>query len=100
MLMSGLDLPPQVCRTQIASAVDMIVHLARYADGSRRIASIVDVQDSPSGDVQLVELFRFEVRGFRPDGVLEGDLRYTGARPTFLQKFHLNNVQVPAWVTT
>jgi len=99
MLMSGLDLPPQICRAQIASAVDVVVHLARYADGSRRVASIVDVPNSPSGDFQLVELFTFEVRGFRPDGTLEGGLRYTLTRPSFLQKFQLNNVPVPTWVT-
>lgn len=99
MMMSGLDLPPQVCRTQIASVVDVVVHLARYADGSRRIASIAHVLGSSQGGFQLEELFAFEVRGFQPDGTLEGGLRYTGVRPKFLQKFHVSNVPIPAWMS-
>ena len=97
MLMSGLDLPSQVCRMQIASAVDLIVHMTRHADGSRRIASIAQVLDS-AREFQLEELFLFEVRGFRADGALEGGLRYTGARPKFAKKFQLGNVPLPAWM--
>ena len=100
MLMSGLNLPPQACQAQISSAVDLIVHLARYTDGSRRVASIAQVMGSSGSGFQLEELFRFEARGFRADGRLEGELRYTGARPKFLQKFHVNNVPVPAWISS
>ena len=99
MLMSGLDLPPQACRTQIASAVDAIIHVTRYADGTRRIASIAQVVGGTSAGFELEELFTFEAKGFRDDGALEGTLRYTGARPKFLKKFRLNNVEVPAWLT-
>ena len=100
MLMSGLELPAQACQAQIASAVDMIVHMSRYADGSRRIGTISQVLGVSSAGFEMEELFQFEVRGFRSDGVIEGDLHYTGARPKFLQKFHLNNVPVPEWINT
>ena len=99
MLMSGLDLPPQACRTQIASAVDLVVHLGRFADGSRRVASIAEAAGGTSGVFQLAELFRFEIRGFRPDGSLEGGLVSTGILPTFLKKFQLNNIPIPTWLT-
>lgn len=99
MLMSGLELPPQVCRTQIASVVDLVVHLARSADGHRRITAIAQVLGNSQGEFQLEELFLFEVRGFQPDGTLEGGLRYTGVRPKFLQKFQFSNVPIPAWLT-
>jgi len=98
MLMSGLDLPPQLCQMQIASVVDLVVHLSRFADGSRRVASITQLTGDPSVGFQHEELFTFELRGFGSDGTLEGSLRYTGARPKFLHKFQLNNVPIPAWI--
>ena len=100
MLMSGLDLPPQACRAQIASAVDLVVHLGRYADGSRRIAAITQVLGTSQEGFALEDLFLFESQGFAPDGRLRGVCRYTGAKPKFLSKFHLANVEIPSWVTT
>ena len=100
MLMSEVDLSHEACQVQINSAVDAVIHLARYADGSRRIASIAQVLATASGKFQLEELFTFDVRRFRPDGTLEGELRYTGVRPKFLSKFQLNNIPVPKWLVT
>ncbi|MDP3703293.1 MAG: CpaF family protein [Candidatus Omnitrophota bacterium] len=100
MLMSGLDLPPQACRVQIASAVDLVVHLGRYADGSRRIAAITQVLGISQEGFALEDLFLFEAQGFTPEGRLRGSCRYTGATPKFLSKFRLANVEIPAWVTT
>ncbi len=100
MQMSGLDVPPSACRMQIASVVELIVHMARYVDGSRRIAAISQVLGSSEEGFQLEELFTFEPKGFSPDGKLHGVCRYTGARPRFLQKFRLNNIPVPQWVIT
>ncbi len=97
MLMSGLDLPPSACRMQIASAVDVVVHMNRFADNSRRIASIAQTGSSADG-FQLDELFKFDVRGFRPDGTLEGELRYTGARPKCSKKFQLHNISLPGGI--
>lgn len=99
MLMSGLDLPPDACRMQIASVVDLVVHLGRFADGSRRIATISQVLGGAGGAFQMEDLFVFEAEGFSADGQLRGACRYTGAKPKFLSKFHLNNVEVPSWVT-
>ena len=98
MLMSGLDLPPPVCRAQIASAVDAVIHLARYADGSRRIASIAQVLGTTPDGFQIEEMFTQDVRGYSASGTLDAGLRYTGARPKVLQKFRLHNVEVPAWI--
>lgn len=99
MLMSGLDIGPEICRAQIATAVDVVVHLGRFADGSRRIASIAQVLGLSGGQITLEPLFVFEVTGFAADGRLQGSYRYTGARPKCLEKFHDNNVEVPGWLT-
>lgn len=98
MLMSGLELPLAACQLQVARGVDVVIHMSRFADGSRRIGSIAQVLDSVEGGFQVEELFAFEVRGFQDSGRLEGALRYTGARPKVVEKFRLHNVPVPAWV--
>ena len=100
MLMSGLELNQAACRTQIATALDLVIHVARYADGSRRVSSIAQVLGSSSAGFGLEEVFTFDMTGFKSTGELEGELRYTGVRPKFLQKFLLNHVAVPAWVAT
>jgi pilus assembly protein CpaF len=101
MLMSGLDLTPAACRTQIASAVDIVIHFARFADGTRRLANISQVLgSSPQEGFHMEDLFTFEAEGFTPDGRLLGACKYTGAKPKFLEKFRLNNVPVPKWLTT
>lgn len=100
MLMSGLDLPPIACRTQIASAVDLVIHIGRYADGSRRVAAITQVLGVLQDSFELEELFVFEAESFSPEGELRGSCRYTGAKPKCLAKFRLANVEVPSWVTT
>ena len=98
MLMSDVELPPQACLMQVSSAVDLVVHLARYADGSRRIASIAQVSEQLERGVRLEELFAFDVNGFRSEGTMEGTLRYTGVRPKCLAKFQMNNIPIPKWI--
>ena len=100
MLMSGLDLPPAACRTQIASAVDLVVHVGRFVDGSRRIAAISQVLGSSQEGFQMEDLFVFESEGFTPEGKLQGTCRYTGKVPKCLAKFRINNVPIPSWVKT
>jgi pilus assembly protein CpaF len=99
MLMSGVELPSQACQMQIASAVELMVHMSRYADGSRRIASIAQIGGSGTGGFELEELFTFDVHRYGNDGTLEGALRRTDIRPKCLTKFQKNNVPIPlaAW---
>jgi pilus assembly protein CpaF len=58
-LMSGVEMPLTAIREQIASAIDVVIHQARYPDGSRRIASIVEVTGVEAGRVQMLEIFRY-----------------------------------------
>lgn len=60
MVLSGADLPVAVVRQQIASAVDVLIHLSRYRDSSRRIAEISEVKGIRDGEVELSTLFRFK----------------------------------------
>jgi pilus assembly protein CpaF len=60
MVLSGADLPVTVIRQQIASAVDVLIHLSRYRDSTRRVSEICEVTGIKEGEVQLSTLFRFE----------------------------------------
>ena len=95
MLMSGVELPAQTCRQQVASAVELIVHLNHYPDGSRRVEKIVQVAGVTADGVVLEELFTFQVRGTTASGTLEGTLSPTGVQPRFRQKFINHNIQLP-----
>ena len=65
MLMAGVELPLAALREQIASAVDLIIHQARFPDGSRRITSITEVCGVESGKIQSHEIFRYEQTGLK-----------------------------------
>jgi enamine deaminase RidA (YjgF/YER057c/UK114 family) len=94
VLMTGYDLPLRAIREQIASAVDVIVHTARLRDGSRKITSITEVYGLEDDDILTQEIFAFEQSGFH-DGRVEGALKPTGVRPTFMGIFKSRGVPLP-----
>jgi len=73
MVLSGADLPVAVVRQQIASALDVIIHLSRFRDRTRRVAEICEVAGCRNGEVELRTLFKFEERG-EHNGVIQGGL--------------------------
>jgi pilus assembly protein CpaF len=95
VLMAGFDLPVRAIRQQAASALDLIVHLERFEDGSRHVTAITEVQRMESDVITLVELFEFKFEELNTDGVVVGKLRATGLRPTFLRKFEKRGVSLP-----
>ena len=94
ILMTGYELPLRAIREQIASAVDVIVHTARLRDGSRKIVSITEVLGTEDDDILTQEIFSFVQTAFR-DGKVEGDLRPTGIRPTFMNAFKVRGISLP-----
>ena len=74
MVLMGMDIPLDAVRRQIASAVDIIVHLGRLRDGSRKVMEISEVMGVVKGEIKLQKLYEFEDKGFK-DGVVYGDLR-------------------------
>ena len=94
VLMAGVDLPLRSIREQIASAVDLIVHTARLKDGSRKVVNITEVYGIEDDDILLQDIFVFQQTDFR-DGKIEGLLKPTGIRPTFMAKFKSRGIQLP-----
>lgn len=94
MLMAGLELPVTALREQIASAVDLIIHQARFSDGSRRITSITEVCGVESGKIQSHEIFRFEQTGIGRDGKIIGRFRACDEVPSFYEALRDRGVPV------
>ena len=95
VLMAGFDLPMRAIRQQVASALDLIVHLERLEDGGRRVTAITEVQRMESEVITLQDIFDFKVDRVTPDRTVVGSLRSTGLRPTFLHKFEKRGVSLP-----
>ena len=94
VLMSGVDLPLRTIREQVASAVDLIVHTARLKDGSRKIVNITEVYGIEDDDILMQDIFVFEQTDF-VDGKIQGVLKPTGVRPTFMWKFESGGIELP-----
>ena len=86
-LMAGFDLPVRAIREQMASAIDLIVHLSRLRDGTRRITHITEVQGMEGDVITLQDIFMFDFgMGVDEDGRFLGHLKATGVRPNFAEK--------------
>ena len=100
VLMAGFDLPMRAIRQQVAAALDLIVHLERVEDGSRRVTAITEVQRMESDVITLQDIFEFKIDEITADRVVVGSLRSTGLRPTFLHKFEKHGVSLPVSLFT
>ena len=94
VLLAGYELPLRAIRDQIASAVDLIVHTARLKDGSRKIVNITEIYGIDDDEILLQDIFTYEQTGFH-DGRVEGMLKPTGIRPTFMAKFKASGIELP-----
>ena len=83
VLMSGMDLPSRAIREQIASAVDIIIHESRLADGSRKVTAITEVTGMEGQQIVMQDLFTFRQTGVAENGKITGEFKPTGAMPTF-----------------
>ena len=95
VLMSGLELPVRAIREQISSAIDLILHQSRIRDGSRKITYITEVQRMEGNTITTQDIFRFVQTGFDESGKALGHFACTGLKPSFLDKFQLNGVDLP-----
>jgi len=86
VLMAGMDLPVSAIREQVASAVDIIVQQTRFACGTRKVTSIVEVTGVESGKIQLQEVFAFVQTGVTPEGKTQGHFTGRGFTPEFYEE--------------
>ena len=95
VMMAGMDLPVRAIREQIASAIDLIIQQSRIQDGSRKITYITEVQKMEGDTIVLQDLFTYVQTGINESGKSVGYYEASGLQPMFLQKFRMNNVELP-----
>ncbi|HUF94912.1 MAG TPA: CpaF family protein [Acidimicrobiia bacterium] len=97
VLMAGYDLPVRAIREQIASAVDLIIHVSRLRDGTRRVTHVTEVEGMEGEVITLQDLFLFDFgMGVDDDGKYQGRLKATGIRPTFSEELSQQGIRLPA----
>ncbi len=94
VLMAGVEIPIKAIRQQIASALDLIVHMERLRDGSRKVVQITEVQGMEGDTIVLQDIFVFEQLGIE-NGRIIGRLRPTGIRPKFMEKIEAAGIYLP-----
>jgi pilus assembly protein CpaF len=97
VLMAGYDLPLKAIREQAASAIDMVVHMERLRDGTRKVVKVAEVQGMEGDSIVMQDLFDFVQTGVQ-NGRVVGALKSTGLRPKFSEKFAINGIEVPAGI--
>jgi pilus assembly protein CpaF len=95
VMMAGMELPVKAIREQIASAVDLIVQVARLKDGTRKITHITEVQGMEGDVVVLQDLFLFRQSGINTEGKVVGHLAPTGIRPKFYERLEEHGCALP-----
>ena len=86
VLMSGMELPSRAIREQIASAVDIIIHESRMSDGSRKVTAITEVTGLEGSQIVMQDIFAFRQTGVDAHGKVLGEMRPTGAVPTWIDQ--------------
>ncbi len=95
VLMANLDLPVRAIREQVSSALHMILQIARFRDGGRRITHVTEVAGMEGQIVTLQDIFRFDQKGIDENGRVLGQLRATGIRPSFVEGFEQAGIALP-----
>jgi pilus assembly protein CpaF len=95
--MTGMRLSDRAMRQQIASAVDLVIQVARLTDGTRRITSISEVTGMEGDTTTMQEIFQFERTGVDAKGKVLGRFRTTGIRPRFAERLRQYGMQLPAF---
>ncbi len=93
--MTGMSLSERAMRQQIASALDLVLQVARLSDGTRRVTSISEITGMEGDTITMQEIFQYERTGIGPQGQVLGRFRPTGIRPRFADKLKACGLQMP-----
>lgn len=96
ILMAGFDLPVRAIREQMGSAFHMIIHLARFVDGSRKVVGVSELTGLEGQVVTMQDLFRFHHEGVDGEGRVLGQVLPTGIQPRFLERLAAMGVSFPS----
>jgi pilus assembly protein CpaF len=95
VLMSGLSLPMRAMRDYIASALNLVIQLARLSDGTRKLVRVTEIVGMEEDVVTTQDIFVFEQEGIDKDGRVRGFHRATGVRPRFSERLERAGIHLP-----
>ncbi|MGC1344157.1 MAG: ATPase, T2SS/T4P/T4SS family, partial [Candidatus Binataceae bacterium] len=96
MLLSGISIPQRAMRQQIASALNMIVHVSRLSDGTRKVMKISEISGMEGEMVMMQDLFEFKRTGVGSDGEVKGNFISTGIRSSYSQRLESAGLKLDA----
>jgi len=96
ILMAGFELPVRAIREQMSSALHVVIHLARFVDGSRKVVAVSEVTGLEGQVVTMQDLFRFHHEGVDADGRVLGQVLPTGIQPRFLDQLTAIGISLPS----
>jgi pilus assembly protein CpaF len=96
VLMAGHSLPDKAIREQIASALEILVHISRISDGSRKVLSVQELLGMEGPVVTMQEIFRFVTTGIDAEGRVNGHYEATGIVPRCCDRIRVTGLELPA----
>jgi pilus assembly protein CpaF len=94
-LMANLNLPDNAVRKQLASAVTLVVQIARFNDGTRRVTHMTEITGMEEDVISMQDVFLFEKYGVSEEGKVLGRFKAAGIRPKFIEKLEASGISIP-----
>jgi len=92
--MANLEIPTEFLRRYVSSALDIVLHQARMADGSRKLISLQEITGMEGNVITAQEIFSFQQTAVDNNGKVRGRFRFSGVRPKFVEKFKIAGVPI------
>jgi pilus assembly protein CpaF len=92
--MANFDIPSEFLRRYISSAINIIIHVARLTDGSRKVTSLQELTGMEGSVITLQEVFSFQQRTIDSQGKIKGSFKFHGVRPKFIDKFKMAGIKL------
>ena len=93
--MTRLDIPLEFMRRFIASAIDVVIHVARLSDGTRKVLSFEEITGMEGEVITMQQIFVFNKTGIDSEKNVTGDFEFTGVRPAFIEKLEHAGIKIP-----
>jgi len=95
VLMAGVELPERAIKEQIASAVNLVIQLVRFSDGTRKVVKLSEITGMEGNTIVMHDVIVYRQKGIDREGRVIGDFRATGVRPRFAERFKLFGFELP-----
>jgi len=92
--MANLDIPGDFLRKYISSALDVVIHISRLTDGTRKLVILQEITGMEGNVITTQEIFSFQQTAIDPEGKIKGRFRFHGVRPKFMDKFKLAGIEL------